>query len=318
MITRRSLALAPLLPGTALAQYWAPDRPARWVVSYGAGGPADGFARLIARQIHPRLGQNVVVENRPGGGGVLASETVARSAPDGLTWLMVDNGLVVYAPALYARLPYDADADLTGVGFIGRFPLFLVVRAASPITSFAEYLAAARSRPPTYGTGGVASPQHLAMEYFRRAAAFEAQHVPYRNSPSAMQDMLAGSVDSMLTDSASAMGAVRGGQARLLAVLSAGRVAVAPDVPTARELGVGDIVAHAWLGMSVAAATPAPIIARLNTVLNEAVASEEVAGVMRNIGAEPVPGDAAAFNAQIQAEAARWRPLIRELGIRLD
>ena len=316
MIARRILPI--LLATPALAQSWMPDRPARWVVSYGAGGPADSFARLIARQMQPRLGQNVVVDNRPGGGGVLASETVARSTPDGLTWLMVDNGLVVYAPALYTRLPYDADADLTGVGFIGRFPLFLVVRAASPITSFAEYVAAAGTRPPSYGTGGVASPQHLAMEVLRRAAGFEAQHVPYRNSPSAMQDMLAGAVDSMLTDSASAMPSVRGGQARLLAVMSTERVPVAPDVPTTRELGLGDLVAHAWLGMSVAAATPAPIIARLNTLLNEAIATDEVAAVMRNISAEPVPGDAAAFNAQVRAEAARWRPLIRELGIRLD
>lgn len=315
MINRRAL---PFLATPAFAQGWAPDRPARWVVSYGAGGPADSFARLIARQMQPRLGQNVVVDNRPGGGGVLATETVARSAPDGLTWLLVDNGLVVYAPALYTRLPYDADADLTGVGFIARFPLFLVVRSASPITTYAEFLAAARARPPSYGTGGVASPQHLAMEVFRRAARFEAQHVPYRNSPAALQDMLAGAVDCMLTDSASAMGAVRGGQARLLAVLSPERVAVAPEVPTTRELGMPDVVAFAWLGMSVPAATPAPIVARLNSWLNEAIAEPEVANVMARISAEPVPGDAAAFNAQIRAEAARWRPLIRDLGIRLD
>ncbi len=133
-----------------------------------------------------------------------------------------------------------------------------------------------------------------------------------------MQDMLAGSADSMLTDSASAMAAVPGGQARLLAVLSAERVAVAADALTARELRPGDIVAHACLGMGLAAATPASIIARLNTVLNRAVASEEVAPVMRNIGAAPVPGDAADFTTQIAAGAARWRPLIRERGIRLD
>ena len=235
-----------------------------------------------------------------------------------MTWLLVDNGLVVYAPALYQRMPYDADTELTGVGFIARFPLFLVVRSASPFTSYAEYVAAALIRPPSYGTGGIASPQHLAMEVLRRAGGFEAQHVPYRNSPSAMQDMLAGNLDSMLTDSASALGAVRGGQARLLAVLSPGRVAIAPEVPTTRELGMADVVAYAWLGMSVAAATPATVLERLNVVLNEAVASPEVAAALAGIGAEPVPGDAAAFTGQIRAEAARWRPIIRDLGIRLD
>ena len=261
-LPRRSLAAA--IAGPALAQGWAPDRPIRFVVSYGAGGPADGFARLIARQMQPRLGQNVVVDNRPGGGGILASETVARSAPDGLTWLLVDNGLVVYAPALYSRMPYDADADLTGMGFIARFPLVLVVRSQSPITDWAGFVATARARPPTYGSGGVASPQHLAMEVLRRAAGFEATHVPYRNSPSAMQDLLAGNLDCMLTDSASAMASIRGGAARPLAVLSEARVGILPDVPTSRELGMADVVAYAWLGISLPAATPSPVVARLN------------------------------------------------------
>ena len=320
MIARRALPFValPFVALPAMGQPWSPDRPIRFVVSYGAGGPADSFARLIARQMTPRLGQTITVDNRPGGGGVLASETVARSAPDGLTWLLVDNGLVVYAPALYARLPYDADADLTGMGFIARFPLVLVVRTASPMTDWAGFVAAARARPPTYGSGGVASPQHLAMEVLRRAAGFEAQHVPYRNSPSAMQDMLAGNLDCMLTDSASAMPSIRGGAARPLAVLSEARVGILPDVPTARELGLADVVAHAWLGISIPAATPPPAVARLNATLNEAIATDEVATAMRAISAEPLPGDAAAFNAQVRAEAARWRPLIRELGIRLD
>jgi len=319
-LTRRTtLSLGAALGATrAFAQPWAPERSIRFVVSYGAGGLADGFARLIARQMAPRLGQNVVVDNRPGGGGVLASETVARSAPDGLTWLLVDNGLVVYASALYSRMPYDADADLTAMGFIARFPLVLVVRAADPIADWAGFVAAARGRPPTYGSGGVASPQHLAMEVLRRAAGFEAQHVPYRNSPSAMQDLLAGNLDCMLTDSASAMPGIRGGATRPLAVLSEARVAILPDVPTTRALGMADVVAHAWLGASLPAATPAPVVARLNAALNEAIATDEVAAAMRAISAEPVPGDAAAFNAQVRAEAARWRPLIRELGIRLD
>lgn len=319
MTARRNVSLSLLAaPLAAAAARAFPERPVRWVVAYGAGGPSDQFARLIARQMQARLGQTVVVDNRPGGGGVLATEMVVRGPADGHTLLMVDNGMVVYGPALFARLPYDPDAELAGVGCIARFPLFLLVRSSGPVRSFAEFVAAARAAPPTYGTGAVASPQHLAMEVLRRAAGFEATHVPYRNSPAALQDMLAGAVDCMLTDSASGMGAVRQGQARPLAVLSAERAPVAPEVPTTRELGVPDAVAHAWMGVSVHAATPAPAVARLNAALAEAVATEEVGQVMRNISAEPVPGGPADFDAQVRAEAARWRPLIRDLGIRLD
>lgn len=321
MLTRRSLGLAtlalPALGAAARAQSF-PERPLRWVIAYGAGGPSDQFARLIGRQMGARLGQNVVVDNRPGGGGVLATETVLQAPADGHTLLMVDNGMAIYSPALYARLPYDPDTALTGVGLIARFPLILIVRTENPIRDWAGFLAAARAKAPTFGSGAVASPQHLAMEYVARVARFDAAHVPYRNSPAALQDMLAGSVDCMLTDSASSMGAIRQGQARALAVMSPARIPALPEVPTLQELGLAEAEAYAWMGMSVAAATPPAAVARLNSALNQAVASEEVAQVVRNLSAEAVPGDAAAFNAQMRGEIARWRPLIRDLGIKLD
>src|SRR5919206_1120038 len=139
------------------AQPW-PDRPIRWIVGYPPGGASDTFARLIGGHIGTRLGQNVVVENRPGGGAVVASEAVARSAPDGYTLLHVDNGILVYNPALYSRLPFDPDRDFQGVGFIGRFPLFIVVRPDNPATSFADFVARSKARAPNYGTPAVASP----------------------------------------------------------------------------------------------------------------------------------------------------------------
>jgi tripartite-type tricarboxylate transporter receptor subunit TctC len=317
MLTRRTLGLATLaLPATARAQTF--DRQIRWVVPYGAGGPTDTFARLIGRQMQGKLGQTVVVDNRPGGGGVLATETVLQQPADGHTLLLVDNGMVVYSPALYARLPYNPDTALTGVGLIARFPLILIVREQNPIRDWAQFLAAAKAKAPTFGSGAVASPQHLAMEYLARRAGFDATHVPYRNSPAAVQDLVAGQIDCMLTDSASSMGAIRQGQARALAVMTPARLPALPEVPTFRELGVNVDAAYAWMGMCVAAATPAPIVARLNTELHQAIATDEVMQIVRNLSAEPVPGDAAAFNAQIRAESALWRPLIRELGIKLD
>lgn len=318
ILARRTLpALAALLAATpARAQAW-PDRPMRFLVGYPPGGPSDIFARLLAAQMGPRLGQNVVVENRVGGGAVLASEAVARSAPDGNTWLHVDNGILVYNPALFARLPFDPDRDLTGVGFIGNFPLYLVVRPDSPWADFAGYVAASRTRAPTYGSPAVASPHHLAMELLRRRANFEATHVPYRGGVAAMQDLLAGSVDSVLIDTATGLPFIRDNRVRALLCLSPARTTQAAAVPTARELG-HDAVAFGWQGVSVPAGTPAPVIARLSEELRRAIASDEFRSRFETLGIQANPLDPAGFAAFVAQENAVWRPLIRELGIRLD
>jgi len=325
MLRRREFALG--LPAGLLAPWAAhgqgavsaawPERPLRWVVGYPAGGPSDTFARLVAGFIGPRLGQNMLVDNRPGGGAVLASETVARSAPDGYTLLHADNGNLVYNPALYTRLPYDPDRELTGVGFIGRFPLFLVVRPEGPLASFTDYVAAAKQRAPTYGSPAVASPHHLAMEMLKRRAGFEATHVPYRGGPAAMSDLLAGTVDSVLIDCATGIPFLRDGKARALLVLSEARSAQVPDVPTAQELGI-TAVAFGWQAMSAPVGTPAAVIARLNTELRAAVASEAMQERMRSLGIETAPWSPEELNAFVARENAAWRPLIRELGIRLD
>ncbi|TPG60365.1 tripartite tricarboxylate transporter substrate binding protein [Roseomonas nepalensis] len=325
MLTRRGLArgalglgTASLLPNAGHAQAAWLDRPLRLIIGYPPGGASDLFGRMIAGQMGPRLGQNVVVENRPGGGAVVASETVTRSAPDGNTLLHVDNGILVYNPALYARLPYDPDRDLAGVGFIGRFPLFLVVRADSPIRDLAGYITAAAGRAPTYGTPAVASPHHLAMEMFKRRAGFEATHVPYRGGPAAMQDLLAGTVDSVMIDCATGTAFIADGRVRALCVLSEARSPTSAAVPTARELGHAGAIAYGWQGISVPAATPAPVVARLAAELSRAIGSEEVQARFTTLGIEranPSPADFAAFVAR---ENAEWRPLIRELGIRLD
>jgi tripartite-type tricarboxylate transporter receptor subunit TctC len=320
-VTRRRLAQAglalPLLPAAAHAQAF-PDRPLRWVVGYPPGGASDTFARLIGAQMATRLGQSVVVENRPGGGALLASEMVARSAPDGHTWMHVDNGILTYNPALFSRMPMNPDTDFTGVGFIGRFPLYIVVRPEGSPRSFAEFLAASRTRAPTYGTPAVASPHHLAMELVRRRTGLEATHVPYRGGPAAMQDLLAGNVDSVVIDTATGLPFIRDGRVRALAVLSEARSPQAPDVPTMAELGHANTVAYGWQGMSVPAGTPAAIIQRLSGDMIAAIQSPEITARMTTLGIEYQPWTPAQFNAFVQAENALWRPLIRELGIRLD
>ncbi|MBR0682975.1 tripartite tricarboxylate transporter substrate binding protein [Roseomonas eburnea] len=307
-----------LAAGAARAQPagW-PDRPFRLIVGYPAGGPSDVFARLMANQMGPRLGQNVVVENRPGGGAVLASETAVRAPADGHTWLHADNGILVYNPALYVRLPYDPDRDLTGVGFIGRFPLYIVCRADAPWADFRTLLAASQARAPTYGSPAIASPHHLAMELVKRRSGLAAEHVPYRGGQAAMQDLLAGSVETVMIDTATGLPFIRDGRVRALAVLTEERTVEVPDVPTMRETGY-DAVAFGWQGISVPKGTPAPIIARLNAELVRAVASDEVQARTRALGIQTTRWSAAEFDAFVATENALWRPLIRDLGIRLD
>ncbi len=319
MIGRRGAlaGMAGLAAGSAMAQGF-PDRPLRWLVGYPPGGASDVFARLIAGEMAPRLGQPVVVENRPGGGAVLASEQAARAAPDGHTLLHVDNGILVANPALYARLPYDPDRDFAGVGFIGRFPLFIVVRPDSAIADFAGLRAAAQNRAPNYGTPGIASPHHLAMEMVKRRSGLAAEHVPYRGGPAAMLDLLSGALDCVVIDCATGLPFIRDGRVRALAVMSEARSAQAPAVPTLREAGIADAIAYGWQGMSVPAGTPGAAIARLNAALVAAVGSDGVARRMDDLGIERAVMAPAAFQEFVTREAAAWRPLIRELGIRID
>ena len=320
MLGRRGvmgLGAAAALASAARAQGF-PEHPLRWVVGYPPGGASDTFARLIGAHMSAKLGQPVVVENRPGGGAVVASEAVARAAPDGTTLLHVDNGILVYNPALYARLPYDPDRDFRGIGFIGRFPLFIVVRPDSAVRDFAGLVAASRLRAPTYGTPAVASPHHLAMEMVKRRTGLEATHVPYRGGPAAMQDLLAGLVDTVVIDCATGIPFLTSGKVRALCAFSEERSPRAPEVPTLRELGHAQAVAYGWQGMSVPAATPDAAVARLHEGLLAGVRGEDVQARFRDLGIESAPLSPAAFQDFVRRENAEWRPLIRELGIRLD
>jgi len=305
------------LGGTARAQGTWPDRTMRWIVGYPPGGASDTFARLIAGQMGPRLGQNVVVENRPGGGAVVASEAVSRAPADGNTWMHVDNGILTYNPALYSRLPYDPDRDFTGIGFIGLFPLYVVVRNESPWGDFAALLAASRARAPTYGTPAVASPHHLAMELLKRRSGLAAEHVPYRGGPAAMQDLLAGNVEVVVIDTATGTPFIRDNRVRTLVALTENRTRLAPGVPTARELG-HDAVAYGWQGMSVPSGTPAPVVNRLSEEMIRAMQSDAIAPRLRDLDIDYRPWSPSEFQAFVGRENALWRPLIRELGIRLD
>ena len=321
MLGRRGLVggiAAAGLAGAAQAQAPYPERAVRWIVGYPPGGASDVFARMIGAHMAARLGQPVVVENRPGGGAVVASEAAARAPADGYTLMHVDNGILVYNPALYARLPYDPDRDFQGVGFIGRFPLFIVVRPDNPVRDFAGLVAASKTRAPNYGSPAVASPHHLAMEMVKRRTGLEATHVPYRGGPAAMQDLLAGNVDIVCIDCATGIPFIRDGRVRALCAFSEARSPRAPEVPTLRELGHQNAVAYGWQGMSVQAAVPAPIVARLHGALLAGTGGADVQARFSDLGIEGAPLSPGEFQDFVRRENAEWRPLIRELGIRLD
>jgi tripartite-type tricarboxylate transporter receptor subunit TctC len=288
------------------------------MVGYPPGGASDIFARLLGRQISARINHPVVVENRPSGGAIVATEAVVRAPADGYTVLHVDNGVMVYNPALYNRLPFDPDRDLTSVGFIGRFPLLLLVRGESPIQNFAEILAASRARTLTYATPAVASPHHMAMEVLKRRSGLAATHVPYRGMPAVMQDLLGGQVDCAIADVTNATPFLADRRARGLLVLGEARTPRAPDTPTGLEIGLPGTVAYGWQGLAVAAGTPAPLVARLGELLNEAIQTPEAQRQFADTGAEAVLRTPAQMADFVREENAIWRPLIRELGIRLD
>ena len=309
---------AGMAASAARAQGTWPDRPLRWVVGYGAGGASDLFARMIARQMGPAIGQSIVVENRPSGGAIVATENVVRSPADGYALLHVDNGVLVYNPALYGRLPFDPDKDLIPVGFIGRFPMLVLVRQDSPFPDFAAMLAGSKERSLTYGTPAVASPHQLAMEVLKRQSGLDATHVPYRGMPAVLNDLVSGQVDCVVADITNSLPLLTTNRARGILVIGDSRPTAAPQVPSAVELGYPKAVAYGWQGICVASGTPPAIVDRLNALLRAAVESPEVSKQMRDTGVEAVPRSAAEMAEFVRAENAIWRPLIRELGIRLD
>ena len=321
MIGRRELGLgvaaAALAPGLARAQAW-PTQPIRWLIGYAAGGASDIFARMIAGHMTQAFGQTVVVENRPSAGAIVATEAVVRAPADGQTLLHVDNGVVVYNSAFYSRLPFDTDRDLAPVGGIGRFSFFLLVRADSPFRTAQELMAAARTRQLNCGIPVVGSPHHMAVSLFMRRAGFTMQTIAYRGSPPMVQALLSGEVDCAAVDANATVPNVTGGRARALVCWSAERARALPDVPTAAEVGVPNCVADGWMGVCVPTGTPAPRVARLNEVLNTALRAEDVQRQMGLSGGATLNMTAAQFGDFIREESALWRPLIREMGIRMD
>lgn len=298
-----------------------PDRPITWIVAYAAGGGTDTLARILAERMAPDLGQQLVIENKPGGATNIGASAAAKAKPDGYTVFTADNGTLVFNPALFKKLPYDPATNFRPIGLMARFPLLLAVRLDSESTDAKGLVERARTAPASidYASPGVGSPHHLTMARLTREAGIELNHVPYKGAAPALNDLVGGHIETMVVDFPSGAGQIRAGKIRPLAVCSATRLSALPDVPTVQEaIGLADFEAYAWQGLVVPAATPDPIVERLSRALAAAVADPKVVARLQEIGLEPLAGGLADMQRLIEAERRVWVPLIHELGITLD
>ncbi|ARP94176.1 Bug family tripartite tricarboxylate transporter substrate binding protein [Bordetella genomosp. 13] len=319
----RALALT-ILPLVAAAPAAAadtyPSKPLRWVVPYAAGGGSDFLARTVSQGLSPRLGQTIVVDNKPGGNTSIGASETARAPADGYTMLSADNGTLVFNPALYQKLTYDPVKDFAPVTLMGRFPMILVAGPALKATDVKGFIAEAKARAQglDYGSAGAGSPHHLAMELLKVEAGIPLTHVPYRGAAPALADVAGGQVPAMMVDLAAGAGFIQGGKVRALAVANPTRLAQLPNVPTFAELGYKNVEAAALVGIVVPAATPQPVIDTLNRQLVATINDAAIRQKLVDFGIEPVGNTPAQYRDLLEAERTRWHKLIRDLNIKLD
>lgn len=306
--------------GSAAANAQAyPDHPIRVIVPFSPGGAVDGPMRLMAQEMSKRLGQQVVVENKPGAGATIGSELVAKAPADGYTLLLASQTNAISA-SLYRALAYDPVEDFAPISLIGREPGVLVVIPALPVNTVAEFVAYAKARPGKvdYASSGNGSGQHLFMALFASMTDLKLNHVPYRGSGQATTDLLGGTVSASIPGTAGMVAHVKAGKLRALAVTGAKRSPQLPDVPTMAEAGVPGYEAYVWLGLMAPKATPQSVITRLNREVVAALATPEVRAYMATAGIEIVGSTPAEFGAFFRAERDQWAKVVRETGARIE
>ncbi|EJL71997.1 Bug family tripartite tricarboxylate transporter substrate binding protein [Variovorax sp. Varisp85] len=322
---RRTL-LATLASGAAVAATpfaHAQEYPAqlvKWVVPYPAGGGTDVIARVLAESMRQTLGQQIVVDNRPGASTNIGADIVAKSKPDGYTIMSADNAVLAFNEHLFSKLPFNPEKDFTYIGAIGKFPLALVVHPDFPAKNFKEFLAYVKANPGkvNYASPGNGSPHHLAMEMFKVRTGTFITHIPYRGAAPAMADVMGGQVPCMFLDLASGLSIMQGNKVRVLAIGSGARSKLLPNVPTLAEVGVPNTEVFAFQGILGPAGLPAAVVNKLNGDLNKAFGTPTVQKRFDDFGMEAMPGTPAQFAALSRAESRRWGPIIKQAGIKLD
>jgi tripartite-type tricarboxylate transporter receptor subunit TctC len=297
-----------------------PEKPIRFVVGFTPGGPSDILARALGQKLAERWSQQVVIENRPGAGGNVAAEAVAKSAPDGYTWLLGNNSILATNQTLYRSLPYDPVKDFAPVSLVAVQPNILVVNPQVPASSVAELIALAKNNPGrlNYASSGAGAAAHLAAELFKTMAGVDLVHVPYKGAQPALTDVIAGRVQVMFATSASVIPFIKAGKLRGLAVTSARRSPSVPDLPTVSEAGVAGFEAITWHGVVVPAATPAPLVERLNRDIVSVLGLPDLRERLAALGAEVLAGTPREFADYIAAEVPKWSKVVRDSGARIE
>jgi tripartite-type tricarboxylate transporter receptor subunit TctC len=313
-----ALLITSLAAPGALAQAWH-EKPIKFLMSAPAGSSIDVLGRTIADKLKDRLGQPVVVENKPAAGGTVATAEVAHSTPDGYTMVLAFNGPLSFAPLLQ-KLPYDVAKDLAPVIITSSQPNVLAVNASLPVHSVKELVAYAKGNPGklNYASVGNGSSSHLNMELFKSVAGFDAVHVPFNGSPPAVKSTVQNETQMIFAVMQPLQAQIQAGALRALAVTTGKRFPLLPDLPTIAESGYPGFEALAWNGVLVAANTPRPIIARLNAEMNAVLKEPDVQQKMHGFGFDLIGGTPEDFGALINGEAARWAPVIKKVGLKVD
>ncbi|MDB5812769.1 MAG: hypothetical protein JWN94_4891 [Betaproteobacteria bacterium] len=305
-----------LATGTAAAQTY-PAKPVRIVVPWPPGGGTDIVARTVAQKMHETLGQPAIVDNRAGANGIIGADLVAKAPADGYT-VMITIASHAINPTLYAKLPYDTLADLAPVSLLAEYPFVITVHPSVPATTVKELIAFAKSHPGqlSFASSGNGSGPHLGMELFKSMAGIDLVHIPYKGAGQAMTDLVSGQVQVFLNNFLAGTAMIRAGKLRALAVTSAKRSAVAPELPTVSEAGVPGYVVTGWYGLFVPAATPAPVVATLHAGAVKAIKSKEVSERLSSEAAEIVGSSPREFADYLKAEINKWAAVIRKAQIK--
>jgi len=297
-----------------------PEKPIRLIVPFAPGGSVDLVGRILAQRLSERLGQQVIVDNKPGAGGTLGADVVAKAPPDGYTLLLASSSHQSFHPLLYKKLPYDANRAFAQVALFASVPNVLVVSEKVPATSVKELIAYSRSGGKrlfmgSSGTGGV---NHLVGELFKLKTNAEFEHVPYKGAGPANNDLLSGQVDLMFVNLPTVISHIKGGKLRALAVASDRRSPSLPNVPTMAEAGVPDFVVDSWSGVLAPAGTPTPVIDRLSAEINKIAKDKATAASLATQGAVPLAGTSADYAALVRFETQRWSEVIKKANVTLD
>jgi tripartite-type tricarboxylate transporter receptor subunit TctC len=311
------LALPPLLPLTALAQY--PQRAIKMIVPFPPAGATDIVGRIVAQKLSERLGQSVVVENRPGAGGSIGSDLVAKSAPDGYTILMATSSTHSIGPALQ-KLPYDPIKDFAAITHVANVPNVLVVSPKLPVANLKEFIEYAKARPGklNFASSGVGTIVHLNGELFKMLTGTDIVHVPYKGTALSIPDLANGSVAMLFDSLASAMPNIKSGNTKPLALNAPRRSALLPDVPTLAEAGLPAFDRYTWFGMFAPAGTPADIVRRLQSEVVAALQAPDLRERFDAVGAEPVGSTPEQFVERIRSDGVRWAEVIRKADVKVQ